>query len=381
MKIHEFSYRDNATSWELEPVVFEDLNLLVGVSGVGKTMTLKAITSLIDISDGESANGVEWTITFTDEVDRECVWKGKFSNFGLERELRNYFTRVIKDDDEAPELPTLLYEEIVVDGKEIARRNESDIVFKSQPTLKLSPNESIVKLLKEEADIAPIHKSFTRIVWSRDFRGGRIVEFDKLLEKYKSLEEIQDANLDTFLKLALLKEHEPRIFEEIKDIFINIFPHVEDIKIDTISQCDLPLQIAEFPFFQVKEKNVERWFYPWELANGMLKTLSVVSDLYLLPLRSVVLIDEFENSLGVNCIDAVGDFLSQNRDIQLIVTSHHPYIINTINMDYWKILTRRGGVVRVRRAEDFERLAKKSLHDNFTRLLEIDEIVQGVDGE
>jgi predicted ATPase len=181
------------------------------------------------------------------------------------------------------------------------------------------------------------------------------------------------------LKLALLNEHEPQIFEEIKDKFITVFPHVEDVKVETLSQEDLPFDITLFPFFQVKEKNIDRWILPWELASGMLKSLGIISDIYLLPPGSVLLIDELENSLGVNCIDAIGDLLSAKQEIQLIVTSHHPYIINTIDMKYWKILTRHGAVVRIRNARDFERLSKKSMHDNFTRLLEIDEITQGVE--
>jgi hypothetical protein len=46
MKILELAYEDKATGWKLNPVQFSDLNLLVGVSGVGKTKILKAILNI-----------------------------------------------------------------------------------------------------------------------------------------------------------------------------------------------------------------------------------------------------------------------------------------------------------------------------------------------
>lgn len=378
MKIQMFAYRDTANGWYLEPVQLGDLNLLVGVSGVGKTKSLQAMFALNAIANGRSANGVEWDIMFEDEGDRNCRWAGKFTNLGLERKVRDYFMRGEDERDVVLESPRLLSEALIVDGKDIVKRTAESIVFKGQPTLKLSPSESAVKLLKEEADIAPVYESLSRIVWNKDFREGKIVDFDRALEQYPSLTDIQNSKLDIFLKLSLLSQCEPQVFTTIKQGFMAIFPYVEDMRVAPIHQDDLPILIAQFPFVQFKEKHIERWIYPWELSNGMLKALSVIGDLYLLPPGSVLLIDELENSLGVNCIDAVGDLLSEKRDLQLILTSHHPYIINTIDMAHWKILTRRGGVVKVSRAEDFERLSKRSLHDNFTRLLDIEEIIQGV---
>ena len=46
------------------------------------------------------------------------------------------------------------------------------------------------------------------------------------------------------------------------------------------------------------------------------------------PDGSVILIDEFENSLGVNCLDEITeDVVKESRRLQFILTSHHPYII------------------------------------------------------
>lgn len=78
-----------------------------------------------------------------------------------------------------------------------------------------------------------------------------------------------------------------------------------------------------------------------------------ISELYLSPDDCVILIDEFENSLGINCLDNVTDLILSNRKSQFIITSHHPYVINNISPAYWKIVTRKGSLVTVKDAKDF----------------------------
>jgi chromosomal replication initiation ATPase DnaA len=46
MNIQSFVYKDNAVEWQLEPITFKPLTLLVGASGVGKTRILQAILNL-----------------------------------------------------------------------------------------------------------------------------------------------------------------------------------------------------------------------------------------------------------------------------------------------------------------------------------------------
>jgi recombinational DNA repair ATPase RecF len=46
MRIEKLYYRNHVTGWELATMEFGDVNLLVGVSGVGKTKILEVIRSL-----------------------------------------------------------------------------------------------------------------------------------------------------------------------------------------------------------------------------------------------------------------------------------------------------------------------------------------------
>jgi AAA15 family ATPase/GTPase len=133
--------------------------------------------------------------------------------------------------------------------------------------------------------------------------------------------------------------------------------------------------ILDFPI-QIKEKGVNNWIFQNNISSGMLKTLIHISELYLSPEGTVILIDEFENSLGINCIDVVTDLLVENRNIQFILTSHHPYIINNIGMEHWKIVTRKGGVVTVIDAKDLN--LGKSRHQAFMQLINLEEYSEGI---
>ena len=109
----------------------------------------------------------------------------------------------------------------------------------------------------------------------------------------------------------------------------------------------------------------------------MFRTLMHIAELYLLPDHSVVLIDEFENSLGVNCLSQVTEsILNQGENQQFIITSHHPYVINNIDFEYWKIVTRKGNIVKIRNSSEFNLGGSK--HTAFTKLMNLEEYEHGV---
>ncbi len=59
MRIKSLEYHDHARGWKFEPVEFSNLNLLVGVSGAGKTQILNAILNSKKIANGESKKVLE----------------------------------------------------------------------------------------------------------------------------------------------------------------------------------------------------------------------------------------------------------------------------------------------------------------------------------
>ncbi|WP_013325511.1 AAA family ATPase [Gloeothece verrucosa] len=357
MKIQKLTYRDQEYNWKLDTVEFSpNLNLLVGISGAGKTQILRSIKGFQKIANGASLNGVEWDIAFTTTAQIMYHWTGKFETVKTNKLVPKKDVELDEDYDFK-----ILYESLEKDGLKIVERTENGIIFNQEKTPKLSPFKSVVELLSEEEDINPVKKEFEKIILTEPeqvYEGMWRIPMS-VLKKYEncSLAEIKESDLPISVKLSLAYRYQTEAFNQIKKIFIDIFNHVEDIKIEPFNTDDFPMPLAnllrETTLVNIKEKGVDTWIKQNYISLGMFKTLMYISELYLSPDESVILIDEFENSLGVNCIDSVTDLILENNNLQFIITSHHPYIINNINPAYWKIVTRRGSTISVKTAEDY----------------------------
>jgi AAA15 family ATPase/GTPase len=381
MRIREFEGENKVSKWKLEKTKFSDLTLLVGISGVGKTRILESIRRLKSIADGKAINGAKWNITFdTNQGDSFC-WTGEFEG---KANISEYFISK-KDSENKDNEPRLLNEKLIKNGKIIVERvlegNSSTILLNDKPTPKLASNESVLSILKEEDDISSAYNSFKRIKHS-DFSDSNFLDFDlaeyaEELETKKDLASLKDSTLDTPIKIALLYNFFPNEFQKIKQRFIEIFPQIEDVCIKPLEDKNLPVYFEKIPFLQIKEQGVENWIPTMNMSAGMFKTFMHISELFLLASGTVVLIDEFENSLGVNCINVLTeDLLQESRNLQFIVTSHHPYIINKIATKHWKIVSRKGGVVKTQDVEELN--LPKSKHEAFLQLLNLEEFVEGI---
>ncbi len=381
MKINKFSFKDNAYEWSLEEISFDSLTLLVGASGVGKTQILKALYSLKQIANGESESGVKWSIEFETIKGASYTWNGEFEKKGIQ----NFIFDELSDDSNKNK-PTILKENILKDGKEIIKRTKSGTFFKGQKTLKLSPQQSILYILKEEDLITPASQAFRRLIFSDQTESQNqafripIFNVTKLERKYRLLKDIQESDEDIRVKLYLVSKVDEPTFDKIKERFCEIFPQVEGLKIKPLEFEDdeLPLMIRDYPFIQIKETGVEKWIQQGRISSGMFRTLIHISEIYLCAKGTAFLIDEFENSLGINCINELtSDILKSNRELQFIVTSHHPYIINDIDPSRWKLVTRKSGVVKAHNVEKFN--IGKSKHDAFMQLIQLEEYQTGLE--
>jgi predicted ATPase len=382
MRIKKFIFHDKALEWSLSGISFNRLTLLVGASGVGKTQILKAILTLKQIANGDSVSGVKWSVNFETITGQNYIWEGEFENKGLQNFIDD------EDDELKKNKPKIINEKILLNGKVIINRNKSETIFQNKKTnVKLSPQESIISILKEEDLIQPAYRGFKKLIFSDQSESQSspmsswiFMNTGKLLKKYNTLKKIQEADEDIISKLYIVFKIENETFCKIKERFSEIFPQVEDIKIAPIDieEQGLPSFYKDVPFIQIKEKSVGKWIQQPKISSGMFRTLIHISEMYLCSEGSVFLIDEFENSLGINCIDELtNDILKSSRQIQFIITSHHPYIINNIDFSNWEIVTRTSGVVKTTPVDKL--ISGKSKHDKFMQLMQLKQYETGTD--
>lgn len=381
MIISRFSFEEKSLNWKLQKIQLNKLTLLVGASGVGKTQMLKSIHNLKSLAEGESLNGVVWDVEFQTLDGNFYVWKGEFENKGISVIVND------RDEDDKKNKSKVIYEELYLNDKMIIDRRNETILFNEVPTIKLSQQESVLSLLKEEDIVKPAFEGIKKIHFSDQSNSASLsrgfnfsfLNANKYLKKYNTLEKIQESNLDIELKLYFTYKISLDIFSLIKERFIDIFPQVSDIKVaplENFEKGDLPDILRDYPYIQIKEKDVEHWISQNRMSSGMYRTLIQLSELYLSAAGTIFLIDEFENSLGINCINEItSDILNSNRNLQFILTSHHPYIIDAIPYENWKLVTRHTGIVEAQDISEYN--FGKSKHSAFMQLLQLDEYQTG----
>lgn len=385
MKINSLSLCNTDTKWNLSKVEFKNLTLLVGASGVGKTQTLKSILRLRSIAKGRSYSGIRWEIDFTTLDKNHFIWEGEFEKKG-----KGMLSIRREQESDEEDNPRIIFENLYLNGKQIIKRDLEKIMFDGQKTVKLAQDISVLNLLKEEDLISPAFHGFQRIIFSDQVESKRspqrfhpdFLTKERILQKYKTIESIRESDENIITKLYLAYNNEKDVMNLIEERFIDIFPFVTKIKIAPLKfedGDDTPSILREIPFIQLKEKNVEDWIIQPQISSGMFRTLMHLSELYLCSEGTVILIDEFENSLGVNCIDELTIDLqtSTHRNLQFIITSHHPYIINQINFRNWKLVTRKGSQVITREANDIIDF-DKSKQQAFIQLTQLEEFTTGI---
>lgn len=362
MKILNFTYNNHLTSWNIKNINFSSLTLLVGASGVGKTQVLHALSNLNNIANGNSVNGAEWDVSFK-IGDAEYEWSGTFETKENDYQVPTLFPNGQSEYN-------ILSERLTNDEEIIVDRDTKRLKFLGEQTVKLDASKSVLSLLKEEKVISKVYNAFRRIYQLRNAESNRVTILASYIPftEQESGMRIDDIKKMYFLtptdKLYLLKSNKLPLFDEIESKFRSFFPLVEKIDFDMGNFGDN----STLPVLKIKEKDVQRWIYATDISSGMMRTLDQIVTLTTANDGDVILIDEFENGLGVNCIDSLAeDILDPDSDVQIIMTSHHPYIINNIPYSTWRVLTRNGSDVHVHTAEELG-VGDWSKHDAFIQL-------------
>ena len=119
-------------------------------------------------------------------------------------------------------------------------------------------------------------------------------------------------------------------YEELIRAYKSVFPFIEACEVSDAANFGLEIPIlGETPVFAIKERKVNSFIPLHELSSGMQKVLLLMTDIMCLQPGHIYIVDEYENSLGVNAIDFLPAFLVNNLGgNQFVITTHHPYLIN-----------------------------------------------------
>lgn len=379
MKINSYTFavKSKSESLWIDQTKLDSINLVGGLSGVGKTRLLNTIYNLSQMiqKKRELAEG-SW------EMD-------------LSIDKKNYkYTLDLRKNPNSGKV--FIDREILIENKKkLIERNGSIFKFANKPLPKLSQEDIGIYILREEADIEKVFSEFKKI-YIRRFNPDyyqkdpkeKIYGFSKeilTLKKDKfTLEYINNKFSDVNSQLYLLKQYHSDIFFEIESDFKDIFPFVEKIDVKPINEIkemevsSLPIDTF-IPILLIKEKKVKESIPVLRISSGMMRAVIQLVDVYTMPENSIYLIDEIENSMGIRSLPVMIEILFKfSKKIQFIFTTHHAYIFNNVDVKYWKVLTRDGSHIKVKDGKVLKEKYSKSHQEAYIQLLNSDMIENGI---
>jgi hypothetical protein len=369
MKIQSLYFKNGHLGWEVKTIAFQNLNLLVGLSGAGKSQIINALWHLRSLTLGEkdlNNNGVEWDIKFSiGEFNFE--WKGDFTTAT--------YDKVYKIKTESLR---------VSNGYFIERRNDGLIYFNDKKgerstDASTTPEGILFRLYKNDIiDLAVWHFLMMNLRDHTQSQARVETDFYQLKTRWATISKFIDADLDLEklqnehsniaerLLIAFKKQSETlTVYSEIMAEMQSIFPEIDEWRIEEQTNKNTDGGHIEY---KIKLKGQSRFIPHWNIASGMLRTFNIIADLYLSNPETVFLLDEFENSLGHNCLPNLEELIiAHSIDSQFIITSHHPDIINKIPKENWLIIERTNGSIN---NNVFNNLGfSKSLHEPYSILM------------
>ena len=363
VKLKWIEFENLRTGLKIERVVFnDDITLLVGLSGVGKTQILNAIEYSLKLAVNKNLRLEPYNTTLCFQIGEEVyVWSYRIQQDHAEdifesKEIKYFFA----------------YEKLQNIKGDILMQRTPDTIqvtgYDKVPTPK--KDESLLAQYSEDAFVKPIISEMLKlypIEIEMDVRGAIAQEsFNMFKAKIKeSFKENEKQPFEKFshlpvpLKIYITKEYYPQMYAQIFSAVKELFMEINSI--DIVEDPDREIYMVAIDVYGKR-------LLQHEISNGMLKTIYYIVELITMSKNSLVLIDEFENGLGVNCIDVLAELLlGERRDLQFVITSHHPKIINQISNKKWKIIERDIATVKNFTAEEYGIM--HSQHDAYFNLI------------
>ncbi len=363
VKIQWIEFENLQTGLKIERIHFnEDVTLLVGLSGAGKTQILNAVEYSLNLAFDKDVALRPYRVGMGILIDREEYEWFYEINRTNENEL------IINEESKYE----FTNEELKCNKQNIFKRTSTEIYVKGYDKIpQPKKDESLILQYSEDKKfeklISGIRKLYS-VEIELAVRGGiRSESFSRL--KSKVIDTLNNnktktqfkvfSHLPVAMKLYIVKNYYKDMYIRIFDAVKELFMEIEDINVEEDSAREMYLVSI-----QVYGKKLLQH----DISNGMLKTIYYIVELFTMSENSLVLIDEFENGLGVNCIDILSELiLSERNDLQFIITSHHPKIINAIDKSQWRIIDRTGSVVQNSGSIDYG--IGNSQHDAYFNLI------------
>jgi energy-coupling factor transporter ATP-binding protein EcfA2 len=330
-----------STSWLLNELRLQKINLLVGKNATGKTRTINAISRLIDLLLGKKVSFPQSSY-YSIEFLFDC-------------EIYNYILNI--------ENSRVLEEKLTINGAEKLKRNgngkgkiwysETNGTIDFQiPSDKLA----IVSRWGDNIQHPYLEKLYNWVNAAIKYEFGKIFDKDVGLPIVDLI--IDTNNFDPhgitdpiWALLAGLQEFGADFQNRIIKFMKNL-----NYQIDGITVAPNPYLSEMWPVYTLQVNEVDRdcVLYQQEMSQGMFSTLALIILVVYHTMKksaSTILIDDIGEGLdydrSAKLINLLIELAEKNDNIQLIMSTNDRFVMNNVPLEYWQVIQRSGSECKV----------------------------------
>lgn len=352
MMIDWMEFENVSSQQRIERIKFQRLTLLVGPSAAGKSQILQALSSFVSAVVRESPIPVKGRFQMGFHIGKdEYCWKISTVGTTLFQDIGVPAYTITE------ERLDYLLEHGELDC--VFRRTDTDLHMKDYEKLpSISEKKSVLSIYRKTQPMQDIVTHFAAVSTLMRQRSAwqpisaQFVESTRAM--FQQMDKSKEIHMDALQKsdwpiaadILLAKLYMPDDFRKFLEDLQEIFSEIEDIVIRR-SRMDTAQYVLAI-------RQDDKEIIQPNVSSGMLRTIFLLASIHFRGKNSVMLFDEPENSLGINCLDEVVDRIrihAAETGTQFILTSHHPYIINQIPAKNWLIVHQSHGVISTRKPE------------------------------
>lgn len=324
MKLTKISYK--TADWELLDLELDQVNLIVGKNGTGKSRTIAVLQLLVKIINQkfDSLSDASWELTFIKSNGDKLVY--------------SFAIAVYSKNDER-----ILTEQLTLNDSTLINRVFGYAVHVYNVQLgedeELNPPQNKL-VLHTNRDVKKYPYIEDLCKWAEESYGclfANIYSSTKTSQK-----EYFESNLGDLEIQSLYKGLSESSHLLITDEFNSIGYDISEI---------YPIDIGSYTVLLVSEKGVERHIPDFRLAQGMLRALFIL--IYVEYIRTqkaptMIVIDDFCEGLDYERATKLGKLVYEkclNSNIQLVATSNDSFLMEVVDIKYWNVLRREGKIV------------------------------------
>jgi energy-coupling factor transporter ATP-binding protein EcfA2 len=347
----------NAHKWSTNYFTLNNLSLVTGKNAEGKTKILKFIYEISNLLSGEAPIPEiygQYELTLSNH-QQKIQYSIKFGN------------------------KQIIQEKIELDNKTVLIRNldlaeiTDCIDKKSKEKINLD-HKTISTMDQKISDLLPILRdirNWGKSVTYYNFNGeaSKRINYDDLVNKNElSPIDIYDNNEKTVKMFQAGQKKFGVVFlKNIKADMKKIGYHLDQISTINIKELfkDVDTKINVEIFF-VKEKDIIKPIYEYELSQGMLKSLCLIIELNYFQLEqksNIILLDDLGQGLDFERTSKLLDIILKITDkhfLQIIITTNERYIMNAIDLKNWLLIKRTKSKCHILNYDN-----SKSIFDDF----------------